>query len=115
MNTEESILLRDERAALALRALYRGYGYSQYKMNKFEEYDLYVQNKDFLVSDNVITFTDTSGKLLALKPDVTLSIIKNGKGDEEISKVYYNEHVYRVSKGTGSFKEFTQEIGRAHV
>ena len=34
--------------------------------------------------------------------------VKNGKGEEDISKVYYNEHVYRVSKGTGSFKEFTQ-------
>ena len=30
---------------------------------------------DFLVSDRVITFTDTNGKLMALKPDVTLSII----------------------------------------
>ena len=78
-------------------------GYSQYRMNKFEEYDLYVRNKDFLVSDSVITFTDTSGKLMALKPDVTLSIIKNGKDiPGEIQKVYYNESVYRVSKHTRS-------------
>ena len=32
-----------------------------------------------LVSENIITFTDTNGKLMALKPDVTLSIVKNGK------------------------------------
>ena len=84
-------------------------GYSQYRMNKFEEYDLYVRNKDFLVSDSVITFTDTSGKLMALKPDVTLSIIKNGKDiPGEIQKVYYNESVYRVSKHTHSFREITQ-------
>ena len=84
-------------------------GYSQYRMNKFEEYDLYVRNKDFLVSDSVITFTDTSGKLMALKPDVTLSIIKNGKDiPGEIQKVYYNESVYRVSKHTRSFREITQ-------
>lgn len=92
----------------ALCSLYAKRGFKQYKMSKFEQYDLYAKNKDFLISENVITFTDTDGKLMALKPDVTLSIIKNGKGDEEISKVYYNEHVYRVSKGTGSFKEFTQ-------
>ena len=84
-------------------------GYSQYRMNKFEEYDLYVRNKDFLVSDSVITFTDTSGKLMALKPDVTLSIIKNGRDiPGEIQKVYYNENVYRVSKGTQTFKEIMQ-------
>ena len=49
-----SVLQGDERAALALRALYSRYGYTQYKMNKFEEYDLYVQNKDFLISDHII-------------------------------------------------------------
>ena len=63
----------DERAILSLRALYGKYGYLPYKMSKFEEYDLYVKNKDFLVSDSVITFNDTNGKLLALKPDVKLS------------------------------------------
>ncbi len=89
--------------------LYEKYGYSQYKMGKFEEYDLYVRNKDFLISENIITFTDTNGKLMALKPDVTLSIIKNFKGEEEsVQKCYYDESVYRVSGGTGSFREFTQ-------
>ena len=53
------------------------YGYSQFKMSKFEEYDLYAKNKNFLVSDNIIAFTDINGKLMALKPDVTLSIVKN--------------------------------------
>lgn len=108
MSTAQKILMGDERAALALRALYRGYGYTQYKMNKFEEYDLYVQNKDFLVSDNVITFTDTSGKLLALKPDVTLSIVKNSRGEGDTKRVYYQENVYRVSGRTHTFREIMQ-------
>lgn len=103
------VLNGDERAALELRALYNKYGYAQYRMSKFEEYDLYVKNKDFLVSSGVITFTDTDGKLMALKPDVTLSIIKNDKDYAAgVKKVYYNEHVYRVSKGTRSFKEIMQ-------
>ena len=105
----DKVLNADERAVYSLRSLYRGYGYSQYKMSKFEEYDLYVKNKEFLVSDNVITFTDTDGKLMALKPDVTLSIIKNGKDSPEtVKKVFYNENVYRASKGTRSFKEIMQ-------
>ena len=86
----ESILKTEEKISLELRALYKKYGYLPYKMSKFEEYDLYVQNKDFLVGDGVITFNDTNGKLLALKPDVTLSILKNAGNDGAKQKVYYN-------------------------
>ena len=109
MLAKSLVLNSDERAELELRSLYKKYGYTQYRMSKFEEYDLYVKNKDFLVSSGVITFTDTDGKLMALKPDVTLSIIKNDKDSlSGVKKVYYNEHVYRVSKGTRSFKEIMQ-------
>ena len=104
---DERFLSNDERAIITLRALYDGYGYAPFKMSKFEEYDLYVKNKDFLVSDRVITFNDTNGKLLALKPDVTLSIIKNAEEGTK-TKVYYNENVYRVSGSTGHFKEIMQ-------
>lgn len=88
--------------------LYKKYGYNQFKMNKFEEYDTYVNNKDFLKSDKMITFTDTNGKLLAMKPDVTISIIKNSEAKNYVEKVYYNENVYRVSEGSYSFKEIMQ-------
>ncbi len=103
-----SIMSPEERAAFSLCALYEDAGYKKYRMSKFEEYALYVQNKDFLVSESVITFTDTDGKLLALKPDVTLSIIKNTRPQEGVMKVYYKENVYRVSKGTKSFGELMQ-------
>jgi len=108
MMNNTSLLRNDERAVLALRELYHTHGYTPYKMNKFEEYDLYVRNKSFLVSDHVITFTDTNGKLMAMKPDVTLSIIKNGKDGDALQKVYYHENVYRVSGRTGDFREIMQ-------
>ncbi len=99
----------EEKVIFALRSLYRKYGYMPYKMCKFEEYDLYLKNKDFLISDNIITFNDTDGRLMALKPDVTLSIIKNlGDISGSVQKLYYNENVYRMSKGTNSFKEIMQ-------
>ena len=98
-----------EEAALRLGALYERRGYTRYRMSKFEEYDLYARNKDFLISDSVITFTDTNGRLMALKPDVTLSIVRNSRDDAPwIQKVYYKESVYRVAKGTGSFREIPQ-------
>ncbi|MBQ5592530.1 MAG: ATP phosphoribosyltransferase regulatory subunit [Clostridia bacterium] len=104
-----SLLKNEEKAVFALRSLYQKYGYTPFKMSKFEEYDLYVRNKDFLVSDSVITFTGMNGKLLALKPDVTLSIVKNTKDiPDTVQKVYYNENVYRVSKSTQDFKEIMQ-------
>ena len=66
----ESILRREERIVFGLRALYSKYGYRPYRMSKFEEYDLYAGNRSFLPSGGVITFTDTNGRLMALKPDV---------------------------------------------
>ncbi|MBQ8882326.1 MAG: ATP phosphoribosyltransferase regulatory subunit, partial [Clostridia bacterium] len=103
----DKILQNDERAVYELRSLYAKYGYLPYKMSKFEEYDLYVKNKDFFLGDGVITFNDNGGKLLALKPDVTLSILKNGAKDKQNQKVYYNETVYRKS-ADGNFKEIMQ-------
>lgn len=106
---DNSILRNEEKAIFALRELYGKYGYKPFKMSKFEEYEFYIQNKDFLVSDRIIAFNDTSGKLLALKPDVTLSIIKNGEDIQGFKqKVCYNENVYRVSENTHQFKEIMQ-------
>ena len=101
-------LKTQEKVLFGLRDLYSSYGYSRFKMSKFEEYDLYVRNKDFLVSDSVITFTDTNGRLMALKPDVTLSIVKNTHAQSGVQRLYYNENVYRVSEKTHAYKEIMQ-------
>lgn len=109
MKNLDLFLSFNEKVMFSLRSLYSSRGYSQYKMSKFEEYDLYAMNKDFLISDSVITFTDTNGKLMALKPDVTLSIIKNIKDNPNaLSKVFYNENVYRISGGSHTYKEIMQ-------
>lgn len=109
MTTQKLPLGFHDRVVYGLRSLYSRHGYSQYKMNKFEEYDLYAKNKEFLISDSVITFTDLSGKLMALKPDVTLSIVKSSKDDQDsLQKYYYNENVYRAAKGSRTFKEMMQ-------
>ena len=108
MSFNDTVFENDEKIIFKLRELYSKYGYAKYRMSKFEEYDLYVRNKDFLVSENIITFTDVDGKLMALKPDVTLSIIKNSRDTKGIQKMYYNENVYRASKDTRAFKEIMQ-------
>ena len=94
--TTDRIWRSEEQAVFALRELYQRYGYAPYKMSQFEEYDLYVRNKDFLISDKIITFSGEGGKLMALKPDVTLSIVKNAPEEPGVvQKVYYSENVYR--------------------
>ena len=103
------LLKLEETVTFALRKLYLQYGYTQFRMSKFEEYDLYMKNKEFLVSDGVVTFTNTDGTLMALKPDVTLSIVKNYRDDQmPVHKVCYNEHVYRIVGTERSYREIMQ-------
>ncbi|MBQ4043532.1 MAG: ATP phosphoribosyltransferase regulatory subunit [Clostridia bacterium] len=109
MEISQSVLKSGERAMFALRGLYSQYGYSRFKMSKFEEYDFYAQSKNFLRSDSIITFTGSGGRLMALRPDVTLSIVKNVKGDPpQPVKVYYNENVYRASSDSHELTEILQ-------
>ncbi len=103
----DTILKEEEIVSSKLRSLYEKYGYLPYKMSKFEEYDLYARNKEFLDGARIVTFNDTDGKLLALKPDITLSIVKNDQEGEAKRKVYYHETVYRAQKSDG-FRELRQ-------
>jgi ATP phosphoribosyltransferase regulatory subunit len=103
------ILRREEQITLYLRGLYERCGYRKYRMGKFEEYDLYLENKNFLKSPNVITFHDLDGRVLALKPDVTLSIAKHTHATgESREKFYYLENVYRLDKPSGGYREISQ-------
>lgn len=98
----------EERISISLERLYREYGYTYYRMSNFEEYDLYARNRNFLVGNRILSFTDADGRLMAFKPDVTLSIIKNTKDDGRTKKIFYNEHVVRVPANGDGFKEIPQ-------
>ena len=115
MKQAEMLLKKEEQVIFSLRALFEQYGYKKFKMSKFEEYDFYADNRSFLSSETILTFTGLDGKLLALKPDVTLSIVKNTKGNREAAeRVYYNENVYRARKGVGEYKEIMQ-VGLEYI
>lgn len=110
MSGVDNIVLRDEDSIiLDLKELYERSGYRAFKIRNFEEYSLYIENKNFLSSEQIITFNDQNGRLLALKPDVTLSIVKNTKATENASeKLYYREGVYRFDKHSHEYKEINQ-------
>ncbi|MBO4413354.1 MAG: ATP phosphoribosyltransferase [Clostridia bacterium] len=110
MNISDGLLSRGEALALRLGMLFESEGYSRYRMNKFEDYDLYARNREFLDPGQVITFTDVSGRLVAMKPDVTLSVIKD-LGDTapgEARRVRYDENVFREDRAAGCFREIKQ-------
>lgn len=109
MKFETQGFTREESVYFALRELYGSFGYRLFKMRKFEEYSLYLENMSFLKSEDVITFNDRHGKLLALKPDVTLSIVKNTKATAlNTEKVYYKESVYRFNAKSQEYREISQ-------
>ena len=106
MNFDSDLLTREERAVLALRELYQSYGYRRYRIGRFEPYDLYRDNRDFLGEETAITFPDSRGRLMALKPDVTLSIVNDYKPDGP-EKWHYTESVFRRGGGD-EFREIRQ-------
>ncbi len=109
MEFDLGILKPQEQVSLQLRFLYEKAGYRKYHMGRFEEYGLYQENRRFLSSEQVITFTDLDGRLLALKPDVTLSIAKNAQpAPGECQRYYYAENVYRPSLESHTFREISQ-------
>ena len=51
-------LKKDEQVSLSLRKLYEQFGYKKYKVSKFEAYELYLENKNFLkVSRSLLLMT----------------------------------------------------------
>ena len=109
MELELGILNPQELLTLRLRLLYEKAGCSKYHMGRFEEYGLYQEYRRFLSSEQVITFTDLDGRLLAMKPDVTLSIAKSAQpAPGECRRYYYTENVYRPSQESHTFREISQ-------
>lgn len=103
------MLTRQEILPLKLGEIYRSQGYKKYRMSRFEEYSLYRENEGFLPSRQLMTFTDIDGRLMALKPDVTLSIAKDAQpGLNECKKYYYSENVYRPDRSGSAFREISQ-------
>lgn len=102
-------LKQEESIISALTALYESRGFKKIKPACFEDYSLYLENMDFLISKDVITFSGAGGRLLALRPDVTLSIVKHAKGDNSgAQKLFYTEKVYRRLPDASEFKEINQ-------
>lgn len=102
-------LLQEEKILSVLSELYEKRGFIKYKPSCFEDYASYLEYSDFCSDKNVLTFRAADGRLLALRPDVTMSLVKHSAYDGgETEKLYYTEKVYRKAKTGGDFKEVNQ-------
>ena len=98
-----------EALKLTLRHLYEQYGYAPYAMTHMEEYAFYMENRNFLEQPEIAVFTDLDGRLMALKPDVTLSIVRSIPADgARLRRLYYAENVFRPFVLAGAFRELSQ-------
>ena len=88
-----------------LNNLYETHGCRRFRLPAFEPYDLYAANRDYLGGCQLITFTDLDGTLMALPPDVTLSVLRSSAKMDRV-RVYYNASVYRPKDG--HFREIPQ-------
>ena len=110
MNDTQTGLLPDELATQRLRRLFCRRGFQRVHLNKFEEYGLYIDNLNFLETESIITFMNFDGRLLALKPDATLSIVKNvsQKDLNCFEKLYYIDEVYRLNTENREYQVVNQ-------
>ena len=97
-----------QRTEHRLRRLYGAYGYQPFTVRHFEPYDLYARYKNFLTCRQILTFSDRDGTLMALKPDITLSVVRSVPEDGALRKLFYTENVYRVLEEEEGFREIRQ-------
>ena len=104
-----SCLTPNEEIILNLRSLYESYGYTRCNVGTFETYDFYARNRSALSGEEVLVFTDADGRLMALKPDVTMSIVKHVQDQlPGLRKLCYNENIYRIPTAGAGFRETVQ-------
>jgi ATP phosphoribosyltransferase regulatory subunit len=101
-------LTEEEKIGLSLRELYHNRGFTRVRPNCFEEYSLYEANKKFLETDNIVTFMDSDSRLMALKPDVTLSVVRGLPDNCDSRRLYYADDVYRFSSEQRAYKVLHQ-------
>jgi len=98
-----------ERLEIECRLLLSGAGYERCHLSKFDEYALFDRHRAFLSGDYMLTFTDRFGKLMALRPDVTLSVMKQAAYQpQSVIRSYYMEDVFRLSADTHQYEAHTQ-------
>ena len=105
-------IMNENNLVSELTKIYEQYGYKKIKLSKFEDYNLYNNYKDFLQTEHILTFMNLNGNLQSLRPDVTLSIVKNvlKDNDKYTKKLFYIEDIYKIDDVSNEYEEI-QQVG----
>lgn len=96
-----------------INQVFKSFGYRQILTPTFEYYDLFNDIEGTIEKEEMFKFIDRSGKILVLRPDVTIPIARMGtsmyKNRKEALKFSYSTSVYRTqSSEKGNKAEFIQ-------
>lgn len=101
-----------EQLIQTLKYRFATYGYKQIRTSTFEPYDLYTQVAGTIAPDDMIKVIDPAGKVLVLRPDVTIPITRKiAKEHSDLSgelRYFYVTDVFRQSFEQAPDKERTQ-------
>ncbi|WP_188456073.1 ATP phosphoribosyltransferase regulatory subunit [Virgibacillus oceani] len=103
---------RREHLLAKIKDRFSTYGYQQIQTPTFEQYDLYKTITGTVNRDEMIKVIDPTGKVLVLRPDVTIPITRIIATNKQIpsgeKRFYYISNVFRNSIEQQDKKEHTQ-------
>jgi ATP phosphoribosyltransferase regulatory subunit len=95
-----------------LKKRFYTYGYQQIRTSTFEDYDMYSTVTGTVNKDDMIKVIDASGKVLVLRPDVTIPITRmtalNKQQYKDHLRLFYVLDIFRRSFDQNGKKESTQ-------
>ncbi|WP_373895015.1 ATP phosphoribosyltransferase regulatory subunit [Virgibacillus sp. CBA3643] len=92
-----------------LKARFSTYGYKQIRTSTFESYDMYAGLTGTVNKDEMIKVVDASGKVMVLRPDVTIPISRmTALNNINYPRVFYVLDVFRQTPAEDEQKERTQ-------
>ncbi|GAB3045919.1 ATP phosphoribosyltransferase regulatory subunit [Virgibacillus ainsalahensis] len=107
----EDFQIRDN-LITTLKKRFSTYGFQQVRTSTFEYYDLYNSITGTVNKDEMLKVIDASGRVLVLRPDVTIPITRMVASNEDISpenlRLFYVLDAFRQSSDQADKKESTQ-------
>lgn len=96
-----------------LRNLFKAYGYLEVETPNLEFYDVFADESDIAPQETMFKFFDQRGRILVLRPDITIPIARLAatkyRNSQYPIRFSYIGNAYRYNElGGGKQKEFTQ-------
>lgn len=106
---------KKEEFVMDFEKVFESYGYEKIRLNTFEKYDTYFENKDIIDEKNFLKIMNPKGDLYVLRPDMTLPVVKKfSEQQSKNGKFYYNDSVFRTSKNGLEFNE-RKQVGIEYI